>query len=187
MSIVTFWSNGMEQTGKTYHINGETIKARKKTNNKWFETQDSISYWDDFSKQKIMYNDISQRLSFCLVPENIFCVNTVYFMKDNPHLKYLLAFLNTNIVDWYYRTLSVQLGEKAVRMFSIYVENIPVTKISKEAESQVCKLIDSLEDASESEIIITGNKIESLIADNIGLSSEERNYIYEIQSRIHNQ
>ncbi|MFH6969902.1 hypothetical protein, partial [Flavobacterium sp. FlaQc-28] len=29
--------------------------ARKKTSNKWFETQDSISYWEDFSKQKIVW------------------------------------------------------------------------------------------------------------------------------------
>ncbi|MGN7788154.1 hypothetical protein ACTJIJ_26715, partial [Niabella sp. 22666] len=28
----------------------ELKTSRKKTNNKWFETQDSISYWDDFSK-----------------------------------------------------------------------------------------------------------------------------------------
>ena len=33
----------LEQTGKEYKKNGEKIKARKKTNNKWFETQDSIT------------------------------------------------------------------------------------------------------------------------------------------------
>ena len=48
------------------YINGENIKARKKTNNKWFETQDSISYWDDFSKPKLFYADITQQLNFCL-------------------------------------------------------------------------------------------------------------------------
>ena len=35
----------LEQTGETYIINGKKIKARKKTSNEWFETQDSISYW----------------------------------------------------------------------------------------------------------------------------------------------
>lgn len=37
----------LEQTGETHIINGEKIKARKKTCNKWFETQDSISYWEE--------------------------------------------------------------------------------------------------------------------------------------------
>lgn len=42
--------------------------------------------------------------------------------------QYLQAFLNSKLIDWYYRTLSVQLGEKDVRMFSIYVLNIPIPK-----------------------------------------------------------
>ena len=50
--LLSFGKERLEQTGKTYIINGEKTKARKKTNNKWFETQDSISYWEDFSKPK---------------------------------------------------------------------------------------------------------------------------------------
>ena len=52
--LLSFGIERLEQTGKTHSICGETVKARKKTTNKWFETQDSISYWDDFSKQKII-------------------------------------------------------------------------------------------------------------------------------------
>ena len=54
----------LEQTGKTHIINGEVIKARKKTNNKWYETQDSISYWDDFNKPKIMWKRVGSILRF---------------------------------------------------------------------------------------------------------------------------
>ena len=43
--FLSFGIEKLEQTGKEYIINGEIVKARKKTNNKWFETQDSISYW----------------------------------------------------------------------------------------------------------------------------------------------
>ncbi len=46
--LLSFGIERLEQTGKTHVVNGEKIKARKKTNNKWFETQDSISYWDVF-------------------------------------------------------------------------------------------------------------------------------------------
>lgn len=127
--LISFGMERLEQTGKEYKVNGETIKARKKTTNKWFETQDSISYWEDFSKQKIMYPDISERLSFCIVNNEVYCNNTVYFMvSETENLEYLLKFLNSNLIDWYYRTLSVQLGETAVRMFSIYVLNIPIPK-----------------------------------------------------------
>ena len=43
--LLSFGKERLEQTGKEYSIKGEKVKARKKTNNKWFETQDSISYW----------------------------------------------------------------------------------------------------------------------------------------------
>ncbi|WP_300924807.1 Eco57I restriction-modification methylase domain-containing protein [uncultured Duncaniella sp.] len=43
--LLSFGTERLEQTGKEYIIDGEKVKARKKTNNKWFETQDSISYW----------------------------------------------------------------------------------------------------------------------------------------------
>ncbi|MBV2223948.1 MAG: hypothetical protein KUL74_03735 [Cloacibacterium sp.] len=92
-------------------------------------------YMDEFSKQKIMYKDITERLSFCLVNEEIYCNNTVYFMTSTSiDLEYILDVLNSPLIDWYYRTLSVQLGELAVRMFSIYVLNIPIPLIEEYKE-----------------------------------------------------
>ena len=40
--LQSFGIKRLEQTGKVYVINGEKIKARKKTNNKWFEVQDRL-------------------------------------------------------------------------------------------------------------------------------------------------
>ncbi|MDR1422519.1 MAG: hypothetical protein LBI64_06625, partial [Coriobacteriales bacterium] len=36
----------LEQTGASHEIDGIKFKSRKKTGNKWFETQDQIGYWD---------------------------------------------------------------------------------------------------------------------------------------------
>lgn len=44
--LLSFGIERLEQTGQTHIVNGEIVKARKKTSNKWFETQDSISYWE---------------------------------------------------------------------------------------------------------------------------------------------
>lgn len=131
--LLSYGKERLEQTGKVHVVNGEKIKARKKTNNKWFETQDSISYWDDFSKPKIFYADITQSLSFCKCNEVMFCNNTTYFItsKQDSISEHLLDYLNSKLIDWYYRTLSVQLGEKAIRMFSIYVFKIPIPKVTQ--------------------------------------------------------
>ena len=50
--LAEFCHQKLAQTGKIVVIDGNEViisgkkeKARKKTSNKWFETQDSISYW----------------------------------------------------------------------------------------------------------------------------------------------
>ena len=94
----------------------------------------NCAYLDDFFKPKLFYADITQELNFVHCVEVMFCNNTTYFMtsKDPSVLSKLQKYLNSKLIDWYYRTLSVQLGEKAVRMFSIYVLNIPIPKYMKE-------------------------------------------------------
>ena len=90
----------------------------------------NCAYLEEFSKPKIIYNDIAQTLSFALCKDGEFLNNTAYFFGsyDISLLPYLQAVLNSDLIDWYYRTISVQLGEKAVRMFSIYVLKIPIPK-----------------------------------------------------------
>ena len=126
--LLSFGMKRLEQTGKSYNVGATTVKARKKTNNKWYETQDSISYWEDFAQPKLVYNDIAQELSFALAEDGIFLNNTAYFIgsENIDLLQYFQKILNSKLMDWYYRTISVQLGEKAVRMFSIYVLRIPI-------------------------------------------------------------
>lgn len=85
----------------------------------------NCAYMDDFSKQKIIYPDISQQLSFSVDNKNFLLGNTAYFMYCNQN-EYLCNVLNSKLINWYYRTLSVQLGANAVRMFTIYVINLPI-------------------------------------------------------------
>ncbi|MCD7847744.1 MAG: hypothetical protein LUG49_06935 [Oscillospiraceae bacterium] len=94
--LLSFGMEQLEQTGIIRTIDGKQVKARKKTNNKWFETQDSISYWDDFSKQKIVYREISSAMDACLVEPDVMLNNKCY-MVTGEHLVYLLAFFNSSI------------------------------------------------------------------------------------------
>ena len=65
--LLSFGIHRLEQTGKKYQMDGITVKARKKTHNKWFETQDSINYWNNFLKQKTVYREIYCLMNACLV------------------------------------------------------------------------------------------------------------------------
>jgi type II restriction/modification system DNA methylase subunit YeeA len=88
----------------------------------------NCAYLEDFNKPKIIYN-IAQSLTFAMSTNGEYLNNTAYFFTGiESELNLLLKVLNSKVLDWYYRTLSVQLGERAVRMFSIYVLKIPIPK-----------------------------------------------------------
>ena len=62
--LMSFGIEKLEQTGAKHIVNGEEIKARKKTSNKWFETQDQIGYYKEFAKPKIVYPNMTSVFPF---------------------------------------------------------------------------------------------------------------------------
>ena len=119
----------------------EKAKKRMDMGDYWWEMR-ACAYLDKFEKEKIVYNDICQKLTFSIVDENVFFNNTAYFINSNSN--YLLSLLNSKLIDWYYRNISVQLGDKAVRMFSIYVEKIPIPEISKTEQQSFIDLVNQI-------------------------------------------
>lgn len=96
--LLAFGMERLEQTGKEYKKNGEKIKARKKTNNKWFETQDSISYWDEFFQPHIGYCEIGIEMDACMIESGIFINNKIY-MVTGKHLEFLIIFFNSKLFN----------------------------------------------------------------------------------------
>ena len=104
----------------------------------------NCAYLAEFEKEKIVYNDIAKRLSFSLSKSGEYFNNTVYFIADNNSLLFQLAVLNSNLIDWYYKQISVQLGVGVVRMFSVYVEHLPIPKISKAKQQPFIDTVDQI-------------------------------------------
>ena len=100
--LLSFGMERLEQTGKYYTVDGQKIKARKKTNNKWFETQDSISYWEDFNKPKVMWKIIGCNINFCFDEQEMVCNNAVDIMTGNKtELIQFVGLMNSKLFDWY--------------------------------------------------------------------------------------
>ena len=134
----------------------------------------NCAYVDEFEKEKIVYNDICQKLTFAIVEPNMYFNNTAYFIATT-YTKYFAAILNAKIIDWYYRTLSVQLGEKAVRMFSIYVENLPIPEIPENEQEPFIKLVDIILTKKENgeNTDAEEKQIDMMVYNLYGLSEEE--------------
>ena len=122
--LLSFGMERLEQTGKEYTIKGEKIKARKKTNNKWFETQDSISYWDEFNKPKIVWGNLNLSATYTLAPAGMM-INAPATMIV-PASESLLCILNSKLADYYIRNLGVTRNGGYFEYKPMFIEQLPV-------------------------------------------------------------
>jgi len=170
----------LEQTGEEHIVNGERIKARKKTNNKWFETQDSISYWDLLSQPKIVWGEISDKTKFCLDREGKYVPEATTFMLSGERLTLLLAFLNCSVSEYMFSTIGTTTGVGTVRWKKFKIEQLYVPRRIDETTAQ------AIEEQCERTISITAQQgsapeeeriLNSLIYRFYGLSDSEIQYI----------
>ena len=171
--LLTFSMEKMEQTGKTYKIDGKTVKARKKTNGKWFETQDSINYWGDFKKPKIIYPEITKFMPFYYEEDYVFTTNTCYILTGK-HISYLTAFFNSSLFKFCFKETFAVLFGGARRMLKFYFEKLPILEISDEVDAEFRELVlDIQRDYSDDK----AKAIDQKIFDLYGLTQEERDAI----------
>ena len=139
----------LEQTGEEYIDEyGKKQKCRKKTNNKWFETQDSIAYWNDFSKQKIMYSEIVRQPQFYLDNEGKFFPEATTFIMVGVHLEYLQVLLHSNLLTYAFKKFYAGggLGEDGYRYKKAFLENLPIVVPSNEDEKTCIKYMQEPRD-----------------------------------------
>ena len=154
--LLSFGIERLEQTGKTHSICGETVKARKKTTNKWFETQDSISYWDDFSKQKIVYREISDDKCYIITGE---------------HLEHLICVLNSKL----FNKITLQCANSTGGKGRDFLNTVTVSK--PDTNSKLCELYTEMISLPADKQLELSNQIDHEVFLLYGLSDDEITYI----------
>jgi type I restriction-modification system DNA methylase subunit len=181
--LLSFGYERLEQSGKSYIINGERISARKKTNNKWFETQDSIGYWDDFYKQKIIYPDImrmprqAESLKeypyFYLDEENFFAEATNFIMTGQDiDLVYLFLASELGFFAFSKFYSGPQFDETGFRYKKAYLDNTFIPSLNSQ---KISVLRDTLKTLKESKDI--DDEINVIWTKVVGLNTEEAKYV----------
>ena len=128
--LLSFGIERLEQTGKTHIVNGDKVKARKKTNNKWFETQDSISYWEDFNKPKIVWGEISDRSKFAYEHGGKYIPEATTFLMVGNHLPYLFCVLNSPLSEWFFSKVGTTTGVGTVRWKKFTIQQLLLPNIT---------------------------------------------------------
>jgi len=134
--LLSFGYDRLKQTGEK--------GARKKTNNKWFETQDSIGYWEDFYKQKIMYPNMTKFMPF-LLDNTGFFINDKGFIITGNHLSYLVAFFNSNIFKICYRDSFPELQGGTRELRKIFFDQVKIPNIQHIINEDFDILVDDIQ------------------------------------------
>jgi len=113
---------------KPSNMKGSDWPGRKPGSYQWYEIQDSVDYFQEFGKPKIVYPDIAKESRFTIDHNGIYFGNTVYFIPSND--LYLLGILNSRLIWEYYKTIASVLGDAnkggRLRWFTQDVLNLPI-------------------------------------------------------------
>lgn len=172
--LLSFGYERLEQSGKDYIINGQEIFARKKTNNKWFETQDSISYWDEFYKQKLVWTPVNSEYRFTIIPAGMFFNNSI-FMITGQGTHYLCGIMNSKIIRYYLSLLLA--GDSYTYGSGNCFGNLQVPRIinALEIETLVKEIIVRKEQKLNT--LILEHQIDACLFDFYHFTRDERNTI----------
>ncbi len=169
--LLKFGKRRLEQSG----LEG----ARKETNNQWYETQDSINYWDDFYKPKIIWGEISDKSKFAY-DENNYFVEATSFLMTGESLKYLLGMVNSKLLEWYFNQIGTATGVGTNRWKKYTIELLPVIRTNKNEQKIFEELVDraiSIPIESNYEIV---QKLDELVYRMYRLTDEEISFISRV-------
>ena len=131
---------GIQQTGKP---------NRKKTSNKWFETQDAIAYYEEFEKEKLIWAKMTKTSKFTYDTKGYYIPVTGFVMVGEK-LKYLLAMLNSKLIEFAFLNLygGKTLGEGLDFRIS-FLEKLPILVPTQEQEEYLTNLADKMLESKE--------------------------------------
>ena len=146
-------------------------KAETGIRYEWYALQRwGANYWEDFSKQKIIWKIIGNELAFCIENGNFMINNACYLLTGN-HLEYIVAFLNSKPIKWF--SLQTNMNKTGVGDMQVGAQNIslfPIPIPKAQYEQEIINLLK----------IIDYQKVEKLINEIYQLSEEEIIFIEKL-------
>ncbi len=145
-------------------------KAETGIRYEWYAMQRwGAKYWEDFSKPKIMYPNMTKYIPFYFDEKN-FLQNDKSFMITGKHIAYLTAFLNSSIFKFCFLDKFPELQGGTRELRKIFFDKIPVLEISDEENIKFQSLITEIQNEYKREKAI---QIDKRLFELYGLTKEE--------------
>jgi hypothetical protein len=117
--ILEYLSNYKYDLGNVW----EAKHAKKQ----WYELR-GCNYYSEFKKEKIIYTRLSNINSFAISTGGEFCVDSAGIIVTDDN-KYYCAILNSTLILFYFKLVSVIWGKDGIKWFGNSFDNIPIHEI----------------------------------------------------------
>ena len=169
--LMSFGYDRLKQTGD--------MGARKKTNNQWFETQDSIGYWEDFYRPKVIWIELADKGRFAVDTIDNYLTLNGSFIMTGENLEYISAVLNNPVTSWHFNTFCISSGVGTNQWRELYVKELYIPQVNPEIITEVEQNVKRLHESKRNNIHSStdDNIINHLIYNIIELSQDEIDFI----------
>ncbi|EAJ2446093.1 class I SAM-dependent DNA methyltransferase, partial [Campylobacter coli] len=127
--------------------------CRKKTSNKWFETQDNIAYYEEFEKEILVWKAVGRNLAFALTEKNtLVSAPSSFISADANLLKYFCGILLSHVLKWLILQISDTTGAGDLMLNNQSLERLSIPKINSKNEKiadELINLVDEILKAKE--------------------------------------
>ncbi|EAI3076150.1 class I SAM-dependent DNA methyltransferase [Campylobacter coli] len=146
------------------------------------------NYYQEFEREKIGWQRITQEPSFILEKEYILLDSMAFMVANSKNeLKYLLGFLNSSLIFYYFKNIGHLYSDKGFLLSNQYVEKFPILKINSKNQKiadELINLVDEILKAKEQDKNANTqeleNKINSIVYKLYNLNNEEIRIIEKI-------
>ena len=108
----------------------------------------NCAYHPDFAKDKIVWGNLANRPKFAYAAGGTF-INAPSPMLT-PYDPYLLAVLNSSLVDWYFKLIGVERDGGYYEYKPMFIERIPVPPASASKRAELAGLVERILSAKAS-------------------------------------
>ena len=138
------------------------------------------AYWEDLSKPKIVWGELSDRAKFVL--SECYLLNTGFFMVGE-RLPYILGLLNSKLVAWYFSFIGTKSGMGTTRWLKYTIEQLPLVVPNQDQDDEISSRVNAILAAKKSDPSADTSALEVEIDEKVfdlyGLTPEEREIVKE--------
>ena len=154
---------------------GQSGPGRKPGDYQWYEIQDSIAYYHEFTRPKIVFNHFINSASFAYDTSGAYHNNACSFAV--PPSPSLAAIVNSSVGWWLLSHLCTPLQNGYMQVFVQFLEQLPIPSLPEDIDKRLAEYVETLATGVDAPDI--EREIDTLVFEAYGLSPQERKLVLD--------